>query len=95
MIINIHNRVAPNKVKVITKRKDGNTYESLRCQLANGNMVWYNKDNKTGMEMKLYFEMFSCLDGTWKPVCIEGVEKFAKAMGKLLLPKKICSNMNF
>ena len=74
--------MAPNKVKVITKSKDGRTYESLRCQLANGDMIWYNKDNKSGKEMKLYYEKFICLDGTWKPVCIEGAEEFGKAMGK-------------
>ena len=75
-------RVAPNKVKVITKSKDGRTYESLRCQLANGDMIWYNKDNESGKEMRLFYEKFTCLDGTWKPVCIEGAEKFGKAMGK-------------
>ena len=75
-------RVAPNKVKVITKSKDGRTYESLRCQLANGDMIWYNKDNESGKEMKLFYEKFTSLDGTWKPVCIEGAEKFGKAMGK-------------
>ena len=74
-------RLAPNKVKVITN-KDGRTVDYIRCQLANGDMVWKFKDNKSGLESEVYFEKFNFLDSIWKPVSIEGAEEFAKAMGK-------------
>jgi len=74
-------RISPNKVKVITKNKDGRTWDCMRIQLANGDMVWELKDSKTGVECKIFYEKFTCMDGTWKPVCFEGAEEFAKAMG--------------
>ena len=75
-------RISPNKVKMITKNKDGGTWDMTRIQLANGDHVWECKDNKSGIECKILYEKFTCMDGTWKPVCIEGAEEFAKAMGK-------------
>merc|ERR1712018_270870 len=74
-------RISPNKLKCIMKKKDGSVQEWMRCQMANGNMVWHGSCPKTGKEVKIYYEKFTCLDGTWKPVCIEGAEEMAKAMG--------------
>jgi len=74
-------RISPNKVKMITKNKDGGTWDMTRIQLANGDHMWECKDNKSGIECKILYEKFTCMDGTWKPVCIEGAEEFAKAMG--------------
>ena len=70
------------------KKKDGSVQEWMRCQMANGNMVWHGSCPKTGKEVKIYYEKFTCLDGTWKPVCIEGAEEMAKAMGKLQMHYK-------
>ena len=76
-------RISPNKVKMITKNKDGGTWDIMRTQMANGDHMWDIKDNKKGLECKMFYEKFTCMDGTWKPVCIEGAEEFAKAMGKI------------
>merc|ERR1711879_55641 len=74
-------RISPNKVKVIAKRPDGTTYEMTRTTCANGDHMWDMNDPKKGVGCKLFYEKFTCMDGTWKPVCIEGAEEFAKAMG--------------
>merc|ERR1712045_126848 len=74
-------RISPNKVKVIAKRPDGSTYDMTRNTLANGDHMWEMNDPKKGVSCKLFYEKFTCMDGTWKPVCIEGAEEFAKAMG--------------
>merc|ERR1719471_819491 len=88
-------RISPNKVKVIAKRPDGSTYDMTRNTLANGDHTWEMNDPKKGVSCKLFYEKFTCMDGTWKlfyekftcmdgtwkPVCIEGAEAFAKAMG--------------
>ena len=75
-------RISPNKVKMITKNKDGGTWDMTRIQLANGNHMGECKDHKSGIECKILYEKFTCMDSTWKPVYIEGAEEFAKAMGK-------------
>jgi len=74
-------RISPNKVKMITKNKDGSTWDIMRTQLASGDHLWECKDNKSGTECKMMYERFTCMDGVWKPVCIEGAEAFGKAMG--------------
>ena len=76
-------RISPNKVKVIAKRPDGSTYDMTRTTCANGDHMWEMKDPKKGVGCKLFYEKFTCMDGTWKPVCIEGAEEFAKAMGEI------------
>ena len=55
----------------------------MRTQLASGDHLWECKDNKSGTECKMMYERFTCMDGVWKPVCIEGAEAFGKAMGKI------------
>ena len=82
MLLTHATRISPNKVKMITKNKDGGTWDIMRTQMANGDHMWDIKDNKKGLECKMFYEKFTCMDGTWKPVCIEGAEEFAKAMGK-------------
>ena len=64
------------------KKKDGSVEEWMRCQMADGNMVWHGSCAKTGKEVKIYYEKFTCLDGTWKPVCKEGVQKLSQYLGK-------------
>ena len=36
-------RIAPNKLKCIMKQKDGRVEEWMRCQTADGNMVWHGR----------------------------------------------------
>ena len=49
-------RLAPNKVKMITKYKDGRTVEYIRTQLGDGNMIWKFKDGGSGLENEVYYE---------------------------------------
>merc|ERR1712117_797983 len=56
----------------------GGTNEMTRTTCANGDHMWEMNDPKKGVGCKLFYEKFTCMDGTWKPVCIEGAEEFAK-----------------
>ena len=56
----------------------------MRCQMADGNMVWHGRCTKTGKEVKIYYEKFTCLDGTWKPVSKEGGQRLTQYLGKSL-----------
>jgi len=83
-------RIAPNKLKCIMKHKDGRVEEWMRCQTADGNMVWHGKCIKTGKEVKIYYEKFTCLDGTWRPVSKEGVQRLTQYMG---VPEQMARQM--
>ena len=77
-------RISPNKLKCIMMQKDGRVEEWMRCQTADGNMVWHSRCTKTGKEVKIYYEKFTCLDGTWRPVSKEGGQKLTQYLGKSL-----------
>ena len=77
-------RISPNKLKCIMKQRDGRVEEWMRCQMADGNMVWHGRCVKSGKEVKIYYEKFTCLDGTWRPVSKEGVQRLSQYLGRYL-----------
>ena len=38
---------------------------------------------KTGKEVKIYYEKFTCLDGTWRPVSKEGTQRLSQYLGRV------------